>query len=62
LSQEERLPKGTVAFTVRVDKKVFRYLLGTVTGTGSRNHRKPRFKSISEAVNTLLKKANEKEI
>jgi len=52
LGKEERLPKGTVAFTVRIDKGVFKYLVSAV------NDR--RFKDISEATNTLLKEAIER--
>ena len=42
-------PKGTVAFTVRVDKEVFAYLISAI--------KNERFKDINEATNTLLKEA-----
>ena len=50
--KEEWLPKGTVAFTVRVDKEVFTYLTNAVS--------RGRFKDINEATNTLLREAIER--
>jgi len=49
MEKEEWLPKGTVAFTVRVDKEVFTYLTKAIS--------RGRFKDISEATNRLLKEA-----
>jgi len=50
MEKNEWPPKGTVAFTVRVDKEAFTYLNAISRG---------RFKDINEATNTLLKKAIE---
>jgi len=49
MEKEEWLPKGTVVFTVRVDKEVFTYLTKAIS--------RGRFKDISEATNRLLKEA-----
>ena len=48
-SNFEQFTKGTVAFTVRVDREVFAYLFNLV--------KKGRFSDISKAVDTLLKEA-----
>ena len=51
MEKEEWPPKGTVAFTVRVDKEVFTYLTNAIS--------LGRFKDINEATNILLKEAIE---
>ena len=45
MEEKEKLPNGTVVFTVRVDKEVFTYLTKAIS--------RGRFKDISEATNTL---------
>jgi len=49
VEEKEKLPNGTVVFTVRVDKEVFTYLTKAIS--------RGRFKDISKATNTLLKEA-----